>query len=622
MAQAPARPAQPNAESLDPSVALGRRVEALRVQRPVVRTLVIVRDSRAYVDQIRRWQPGAYWPVLWDDGSPEAMEDIARFARGFEPERVVYARAPNEAADDRRAIDAALASSWNVPEGGSLADTWRTINWRPPGLVVADRSDDAWPAALALAAARGQTLAWIDAPEGRPGRMMDQPDVLALQGAIAEALDDAGVQWRTLRDDIDAITLCFTTSGRVPNQSGEGALALTDVVGRHEDGSRFAWAGWIFGSHAQSAYDAMSAVFLAQLEDVWLFDGYEASFAPPYNLTTAADLVGQAGLTPVLTSNPLNTPDGWRQRVAGGLDAELVFVNSAGRPQYFQLGGRGNNARTSDVPVLLQPAMVHFIHSFSARDPGDPRQIATRWLHHGAYAYAGAVEEPTLGAFLPSHVVLARLFRGAPWGAAVRAERDAWRLQVIGDPLATVSKSAGPSQDADVDFGAVRTATALLDEASAQRDLEQAMRMLVILRRDEDAVRLARAAANAQGDQPGMTSRLARLALGPAYRSGDAELFAELYMRLRPDLADDRELTALLWSIGRPALRAGESSATLTNLLRAHARPESITDDARALRPRISALYGEDAAKAMIMGFVNDASNNRVADQLRELAGL
>ena len=90
----PAPLAQPTPEK-HPGVLLGRRAGALLATRPVIRTVVIVPDPASYAEAVARWTPMAMFPVLIDDGSWAAQEDIARFVRGFQPESVVRWEAPD-----------------------------------------------------------------------------------------------------------------------------------------------------------------------------------------------------------------------------------------------------------------------------------------------------------------------------------------------------------------------------------------------------------------------------------------------------------------------------------------------------------------------------------------------
>ncbi|MEO1278337.1 MAG: hypothetical protein AAFV77_05225, partial [Planctomycetota bacterium] len=88
---------QPPAQSvtldqLPPPQRLGARVRAVEQTVRVLPIVVIVPDGPSYVEAIARWAPAVRYPVLLDDGTPDAREAIARFVAAFDPERVVQWR--------------------------------------------------------------------------------------------------------------------------------------------------------------------------------------------------------------------------------------------------------------------------------------------------------------------------------------------------------------------------------------------------------------------------------------------------------------------------------------------------------------------------------------------------
>src|SRR5947207_14863192 len=85
----PQSAAQPAATKTPAQVLLGQRVLQVQHAATVCNTVVIVGDSSSYVRAISGWTPGRRFPVLIDDGTPAARDDIARVVRAFKPAHVV-----------------------------------------------------------------------------------------------------------------------------------------------------------------------------------------------------------------------------------------------------------------------------------------------------------------------------------------------------------------------------------------------------------------------------------------------------------------------------------------------------------------------------------------------------
>ena len=64
-------------------------VEAIRRGWPDLPILIIVSDEPSYIEAIARWTIHARYPVLLDDGTEAAREDIARFARAYSPKSIL-----------------------------------------------------------------------------------------------------------------------------------------------------------------------------------------------------------------------------------------------------------------------------------------------------------------------------------------------------------------------------------------------------------------------------------------------------------------------------------------------------------------------------------------------------
>ncbi|HBS28965.1 MAG TPA: hypothetical protein DEB06_05845 [Phycisphaerales bacterium] len=609
-APAPVTPAPTNG-STPPPVLLGARVEGVRRAIKVVPTVVLVRNAADFARIVGGWTLRQRFPVLIDDGTDGAREDIARFVRAFEPRTVIRWSPPDNAPplpDDpegrRSTLDEVARLSWGARTPEELAQVWAQTQFRPFGVVVASPRDPAWTAAVALAAGRGQPIVWTDTGPRPPGDVFDEAGLQSLLTTIeagVEALNPgAGGEggWRGLGDGIDSVTLCLNAPSRI-TVAGD-RLALTDRVGRFADDSRWAWCGMIFGDERTAAYRAMCALFLTP-RSALLFDGYKRSFAPPYDLQPGADLLTKAGWKVELSAEPRGGLDDWRARGRFGFTADYIHVNSSGLPSWFDL--TPGRARPSDVPALNRPAIVHFIHSFSAERIDDPNTVGGRWLANGAYAYFGSVSEPYLAAFLPGPLVTARMLALAPWGAAVRQDQGKlWKVNVFGDPL-IVAGAPQPRVEEPLDGSAGASVEDEMRAALGAGRLVEAASALVILGRDEDAVRLAQAAIKQNGSCP---PDLARVVIHSAARRRDAPLLIELYAslsradRLVPEFAD------LFWQVARAELEDSKD-ARLGALMRDAVRERTLVEDAAALAPFLLRTSGAGAARAFVGEMIDRA---------------
>jgi hypothetical protein len=608
--QAPAAFGQ-RMEDLPPAARLGARVELVRRRIPVIPVVVLASDRWSYVEAIAGWSVTARYPVLYDDGSPEAGEDIGRFVRGFSPRRVVRysspAGGPEDAGGVRGRIEDAAARAWGASSAAELGKAWAGIGFTPPGVVAANERDPAWTGALAFAAGRGEPIIWVNG-SGEGGGVdgeMSAASCDSLAGALERACDGTGLAWRGLGDAIDAVTLCLAAPSKV-RTGADATCAMTDLIGRHGaddgrgrvNGARWAWAGQVFGNESQASYRAMCALFL-QPKSAWLFDGYPDS--PPWNTwdaSRAAEVLGRMGLTTVLDDTPRQGLADWEFRASRPLDAGLVLVNSKGNADYFELSpGQG---RPGDTPMLVVPAAVHFVHSWSAAWPTNRDTVAGRWLERGAYAYAGSVQEPFLQAFVPTPAVAARLGSGYPWGAAVRMDQGpAWRITVIGDPLMTVGPEA-PRSEAELPLAGVVDAADALPGLLKEKQFATALALLTRLGRDSDAARLGRAMM--KDDPASFTPEAAAATVLPLFRAGGADrvsALVEVFERLPPQEADRPGLRDALWLACMPGL-SGKRDERLLGVLRANLRSGQVGRDAAALAPALSAVHGRRAASAML----------------------
>lgn len=675
-APAPAPSAAPSAdppssgprtlEDLPPSLRLGIRVAFVQSRMPTTPAVVIVPDERSLVAAIESWDldGGIRFPILIDDGTWPAQQAIARFVRAFKPKTIVRwsapdtvpaLPAPDQAEAWRLRVARAAAKPWGVapddPSEAALAaalkDRWNALRFSPPGIIVTTPGDPAWPAALILSAARGQPILWL-APPGGPTK----PDgYLALEHADAfarqiETLTEAtGFPWSTLGDDLDALTLCMNCSCKVfvgdPAKGDQrGMLALTDLLGRKtappEDKSRkdrWAWAGQIIGTPWQATCAAMSSIFLDP-QTAWLFDGYDDG--PPWNLwdaTEAATIFEQSGIRTVVNDGAARSLDAWRNRTSRGIGfppssprpgeqpvttvaADLITVNTSGNPDFFEL--KPGMGRPADVPILAHPAIVHFVHSWSAAAPSDPHTVAGRWLERGAYAYIGSVHEPYLQAFVPTPRFAQRLVVGLPLGAAARLDDgDLWKIAVLGDPLITLARQSGiprsPTVDRPLPLQDTRSLQDELSSALKSKQFDRAVLTLVLLGRDRDASRLLEAVLREQPDNLSPDGALAGLT--SAFFENDLNTLFAAWAKAQPRLADDSanrrdglwDARDMLWHAAYP--RIGRLPRDQAQLLSMAMRDQTIVRDAQEAHACVRAAINPEAAEQVIARALRSATN-------------
>ncbi len=631
-------------EDLPPAIRLGVRAEAVRRAASVIPVVVLVSDPQSYLEAIARWTHAARYPVLVDDGSTLARENIARFVRAFEPARVVRYSSDVEAAAAegaagqgqdgakpgpaiwpstegarQMAIQTAMLRVWGTTDPGEFANRMNELKIAPPGVVIASAADPAWTGALALAAARAQPLLWDKLPGGINDEV-SQAEADRFCSMLETACEQIGLTWRETGDALDAVTVCLNSAIKV-RTAPDRLVALTDYVGRlpsaapqdpaapptapsRETGPRWAWCGQLFGNESEAAYRAMCSLFL-HTRRAWLFDGYPSSQPwSTFDAATAADTLNQGGIETQIDDRVDGAGRGqWMRRVSRPLDAALVLVNTKGNPEFFDL--EPGQCRPGDVPALRAPAAVYFVHSWSAALPGVRGTIAARWLERGAYAYIGSVQEPYLQSFVPTPIFAARMVSSFPWGAAPRADDGrAWRIAVFGDPLATIGPPAPRLSDADLPLKHVTNVADLIPSVVREKRYAEALALLTVTGRDVDAARLA--AGLLHDDRAAVTPEVARAALAPLFREGQTQdllLAWEQAVGLAgggPELEPwMRDLTWLAVS-GKLENAAGSPDERALAALRTNIRPEQPGADAAALSRAMAALYGRDAALGML----------------------
>lgn len=602
--------------SLPAPVRLGVRVEQVRRNLPVADAVMIVSEPTAYAEAIANWSIERRWPVLLDDGTDRSRENIARFIRAFEPSRVVRwtgsGRAwPDEPEKIREIVSESVARAWGAPNYIGLPARFSALGFAPPGIVALSALDPAWPAGLALAAGHGQIVLWTETEPTDLSGTLDHAVYQALDSRIQDSLAATGLDWNRTGDTIDAVTLALNLPPKL--ETANGIVALTDAIGRFDGQLRYAWAGQITGTQSEAAYRAMCALFL-QPSSAWLFNAYEPKegFAA-YSVGDAAEYLRSVGLTVDVDDYPASGLPEWRKRSARAVDAGLINVNTSGQRRFFELpGGR---ADAGEIPSLRRPALVHFIHSFSAQNVADVASIAPRWMDSGAYAYVGSVDEPTLAAFVRPNEFVQRMFAPAPLAAAARVSSPAWKIAVFGDPL----HCFGPRAERVTPASGFETAVDLEDELARHREAGRRVpvaRILSMLGRDADLIGEFRSAMEQNAED--VPPELADAALWAFIRSGLVDGVHEALPRMsRPGRSDQATLDAI-WQALRASLEAPQPDNRAVAALMTVLRKRTYADDASAVADAARRLYGPAAARAVIERALESAPNARERERLQD----
>lgn len=596
----------PDAQQIPWPITLGLRVVQVPMRVPVVNRVVIVPDEATYLDEISRWSLAGRWPVLIEDNFFTPM-----FVRAFGPESVVRRSAaaplPADRASQQAAVAQAISNAWRPPQGGmsdpSAAPTgtamaaptepstlpplqaFKAVGFEPCGMVFASMGDPAWTAAVALAAAHGQPIGWIDRDLGAPWSSMPAATVVELSDTIERAVAATGLSWPKLGDAVDAVTLCRTASGRAIVPPGarfklpEGAsvkpdeaVSLTDALCRNADGSRWGVAGWIFGDSTRSAYMAMSALFLDRTSAL-CFNSYPSDGQwGRYGMGDAVELFKQAGLEVTLIDGPQATGAAWINMAMGGIRPDVLLVNSSGNVDFFELWSK-TRMRPEQVPIANRPLAMQFIHSWSLGSPEVVDTVGGRWLDHGVYAYVGSVWEPFLSAFVPPVLFTERFVNLVPFGWCARwtdGPMDAlWRVTVIGDPLMTTLgpkrerpkrvKPAGPdAARGEMELkGVARDALVAAQSSGAAADYARALRALVLAGDDAMAAQVWAVALS-----KGAAAECAPDAMGPLFRAQDADGVVAAMRAMPAGKATLRDRD-MLWQLWTPTLPSLRDAATL-----------------------------------------------------------
>jgi hypothetical protein len=611
-------------------IGLGLRVYKVDHIFPLVDRVVLVPDTATYLHELGNWSPKGRWPVLIEDDHLAPM-----FIRRFKPAEVIR-RAPVKLPETdqrplRARINEAIIRTWGgTPGEETLADAFRRIKYVPPGVVITSVDDPAWTAAVALAAGWGQPVAWLDGPLGRPNETMDAEQTKALCRRIDEFIGSLGLPYADLGDAIEAITLCRAVAGKAEvtlPQSAQPSLqsvglalpqqpappyAITDLIGRHEDGRRYAITGWIFGDETYCAYAAMCSLFLPRTQVSFISVYAKTKHWAAYDPAGAAQSLSEAGYDVQVITGADTRPFAWQTLLAGGMSSDVILMNTAGMPDYFDL--TGDRAYAQDVPILNEPAAVHLVHSWALAAPEDPHTVGGRWRERGVYAMVGAMDEPFLAAFVTPAELAMRFTRYGPFLVSARQYKPhpfsaPWKVNTLGDPLMLMPTpemqrrerlKPDPSGGTNVTEEA-RTLMRACDGDDADAEtFAEAIATLDLLGKDAIAVELWRLAA-----EKGFAAEAARAALGPLFRQNQRKAFLRAW-RAAP-IHDDRDRD-MLWHIMGPYLRVLRNKET-AELLASNLRPPNVAVDLERLAPRLATLLGDEYVFKLILQHLEQTQN-------------
>jgi len=612
---------------------------------PTLDRVVLVKDEASFLDEISHWRLEARWPVLIED-------DILapQFIRAFKPAQVVrrVEKAPN--VDDpavlKAAIENAVSSAWNTatPKSSPLeAITAQT--YTPPGIAIMDTSDPAWVAGVALAAGRGLVPVFI------PGNFGGANDVLAadqfdkLSKAVDQCFVSTGLSYGQLGDALDGAVLCKTTAQKTilnvsdalrPSARGMPAInpadpvAVTDALCRNTDGSRYAFCGAIFGTSTYCAYAAMSSLFLSR-NSIGAFNSYQSADFAKYGFTELAQKLLESGYTTKIWTGATAHILDWRQMLSHGFDCDVLFLNSSGNSDFFELGTPGKTpmkerAAPGDIPILSKPLVLHMIHSWSLTAPMSHASIGGRWLESGVYAYVGSVQEPYLPAFSPPAEIMARCVNFVPYLIASRVWEGPfalpWRVATLGDPFMliqapksfTPSARKAPPPPVPGQEEVLANCKKLLVQSKEDKEGTAsiaALRELIQLGQDKSATQFWTLCA-----VKSFAPRVAPFALEPLFRQRNAEQFLTAYRMVDQPTPRANDMLWQLWGDQLVEINDGDTILLFQKAVRS---PWAV-NDWRRLMPALSRIMSVDSARGELLKAAAKEQDLNQKKSLQELA--
>ena len=634
------------AKSYEESVHWARR-QALTLlvtqnTHPIVKQVVLVPNAATFIDELSRWSKNAKWPILYEDDFYAPM-----FIRAYRPDAVFrrpsVGRLPADLEARRTLLDRTVANSWRLDNtfGVSYREVLDERGFQPMGAVVTSLQDPAWVGGIALAAARGLDIFYIDDDLGAPGDILSDERTRAFMNRIEAMVKQSGTAYVDVGDRFDFLTICRTMAARtdvniggdlpdrLPREILNGPRAITDVIGRHLDGRRWAFTGWIQGGQRASLYAAMCSFFLSRTS-VWMGDSYQHEEGrDAYQMKRTAFMFEQHQYEVELHEDLSRTS--FLDATSTGIDADQIYMNSGGNADFFDLGA--DRCSPYDVPILDRPAFLYLIHSWSMKKPDDPNTIGGRWLKNGAYAAYASSHEPLLSAFRPPFEVARRIISMVPLGPSVRLwEGEAplavsWRVNLFGDPMML----SGGAKDSVRPLAPINGGSAELLNEIAKESMEQALdapsdaafaktlRLFILINLDGLARDLwARAVKDGAGGP-----QTARIALGPLFRGGDQNSFLRAWnvCFTGPDAPKSTQRERdMLWSLVGPTL-AQQSDPGTVDLMERSIRDRYPAGDMKQLAPALQRTKGRQAVRDTLRRVRSTAVNRRekkAIDQLLE----
>ncbi|MBT4523813.1 MAG: hypothetical protein HOC21_02705 [Phycisphaerae bacterium] len=576
-----------NAPPLNPelkaAMLLGTKTAMVQKKLPVLNQVVLVPDEATYLDEIARWTPKKRWPVLFNQ-EPFASQ----FIRTFSPEKIWLRESVGKIKNIATAMQHTVANAW----GGetSIEDALKKLQFPPLGVVLTSPSDPARTAAVALAAGRGQLLLYMSNDWGETTTSMPESKTSELITAINSTLNKTGLSYNSIGDEVDVLTVCMSLPARVDcSYARENPVAVSDVIGRDEDGKRFAWTGWIFGSRANSAYTAMCSLFLER-DNYWLCNTYPNNGGwAAYSTDGIVGVLQQYGIQCTTVGGTLAA---LQAAEVDGVTADVLYFTTKGNQDFFDM----SDSRTAPtwLPILNSPATLYFVHSWSLKNPTVQDTVGGTWLSRGVYAYVGSSHEPMLQAFVPPVEVMRRTVSYIPfllasrWSSNEGQRSKVWRVNTIGDPLmlcppkSTMSRTILPPLHADLYTDAALVAKSnmkLAAEIKTDSTFANAIRSAILLGNDEIAVSLWIVAINenVRGEI------VARAALPALFRQGALSDFIVAFTMLKTPKRLEKDM---LWQL------SSKSNETPLPLLMDNFRSPYKADDLLVIADRIVSQRG------------------------------
>ena len=306
---------------------LGAKVAAVQKKLPVVNQVVLVPDEATYLDEISRWSPTRRWPVLFNQETR-----VSQFVRRFSPEKVWIRDSVGKVGDVGSAMQQTVAAAWGGE--GTVKQALDEIKLPPLGVVITSTTDSARTAAVALAAGRGQLLAFMPSNWEADKNILIESKTTSLVREVHKTLSKTGLAFDVIGDEVDALTVCMSLPARVNYSAAtENPVAVSDVIGRNEIGERFAWTGWIFGSKANAAYMAMCSLFLDRTR-YWFCNTYPNKGGwEKYGTGNILEILPKFGIDATKTNGTLQS---LQEAEAGGIRADVIYFTSKGNQDFFK----------------------------------------------------------------------------------------------------------------------------------------------------------------------------------------------------------------------------------------------------------------------------------------------